>query len=378
MALQLIRFLAVILTALALVPSGVYARYLLPRLTDLTMSRKLLLPYRQRVIGDAAGRVLEIGIGSGLNLPLYSDAVEEVIGVDVSLKLLAMAERAAQRSGLRVRLLEGSAELLPSTTADKSVDTVVVTWALCSIPDARAALVEAHRVLRTNGSLRFVEHSRSPDTSVAWWQDHLTPLWRGTVFPKVMVEARRYRLRMLNACNARFLNLQLYVADASPNGITLNPATGVPTNSPAACDPNNPGGSAFVLQIGTEGGFLPKPANIPTSLPFNPVQTGAWQTRRDIGPQQLDQTAERIKGFVERELTDGHASGRHARPKRHQRRIKAGTQIGACIDFQCRVCARLCNDIEAHEHPRVWAKTRGGEPSTGSLAFVTECNRLCQ
>jgi ubiquinone/menaquinone biosynthesis C-methylase UbiE len=89
-----------------------------------------------------------------------------------------MAERAAQHRGLPVRLLEGSAEHLPSTIADKSVDTVVVTWALCSIPDASAALVEAHRVLRPNGSLRFVEHGRSPDASVAWWQDHLTPLWR--------------------------------------------------------------------------------------------------------------------------------------------------------------------------------------------------------
>jgi spore coat protein A, manganese oxidase len=67
------------------------------------------------------------------------------------------------------------------------------------------------------------------------------------------------------------LNLQLYVADASKNGITLNPATGIPTNAAAACDPNNPGGSAFVLQIGTEGGFLPKPAQIPTSVPFNPL-----------------------------------------------------------------------------------------------------------
>ena len=157
---------------------GLYARYLLPRLTDLTMSRKLLLPYRQRVIGGAAGRVLEIGIGSGLNLPLYSDAVEEVIGVDISRELLAMAERATKRRGLRVRLLEGSAEHLPSTIADKSVDTVVVTWALCSIPEVAAALVEAHRVLRPNGSLRFVEHGRSPDTSVAWWQDRLNPLWR--------------------------------------------------------------------------------------------------------------------------------------------------------------------------------------------------------
>lgn len=161
---------------------GLYARYLLPRLTDLTMGRKLLLPYRQRVIGGAAGRVLEIGIGSGLNLPLYGDTVEEVIGIDISPELLAMAERAtalrSQRRHLQVRLLEGSAERLPSAIADGSVDTVVVTWALCSIPDAAAALAEAHRVLRPNGSLRFVEHGRSPDTSVAWWQDHLTPLWR--------------------------------------------------------------------------------------------------------------------------------------------------------------------------------------------------------
>ena len=112
-----------------------YARYLLPRLTDLTMSRRLLLPYRQRVIGGAAGRVLEIGIGSGLNLPLCSDAVEEVIGVDISRELLAMAERVAQRRDLQVRLLEGSAEHLSSNIADGSVDTVVVTWALCTIPD---------------------------------------------------------------------------------------------------------------------------------------------------------------------------------------------------------------------------------------------------
>ena len=161
---------------------GLYARYLLPRLTDLTMGRKLLLPYRQRVIGGATGRVLEIGIGSGLNLPFYGDAVEEVIGIDISPELLAMAERAAvlpsQRRRLRVRLLEGSAERLPSTIANGSVDTVVVTWALCSIPDAAAALAEARRVLRRSGSLRFVEHGRSPDTSVAWWQDRLTPVWR--------------------------------------------------------------------------------------------------------------------------------------------------------------------------------------------------------
>jgi len=97
-----------------------------------------------------------------------------------------------------------------------------------------------------------------------------TMLVNGSTFPKVTVEARRYRLRMLNACNARFLNLQLFVADASPNGITLNKKTGIPTNAAAGCDPNTPG-TPSVLQIGTEGGFLPKPVNVPTNLPFNPA-----------------------------------------------------------------------------------------------------------
>jgi spore coat protein A len=95
-----------------------------------------------------------------------------------------------------------------------------------------------------------------------------TMLVNGTTYPKATVEARRYRLRLLNACNARFLNLQLYVADASPEGITLNAATGVPTNAPAGCDPNTPG-TPSVLQIGTEGGFLPKPVKVPTNVPFN-------------------------------------------------------------------------------------------------------------
>ena len=95
-------------------------------------------------------------------------------------------------------------------------------------------------------------------------------LVNGTPFPTAAVEARRYRLRLLNACNARFLNLQLYVADASPNGITLN-ALGNPTNPPALCDPNGPGTAASVLQIGTEGGFLAFPARIPTGVPFNPL-----------------------------------------------------------------------------------------------------------
>lgn len=155
---------------------GLYARYIVPRLTHLAMSQEQLRPYRERVIASATGRVLEIGVGSGLNLPLYGGAVEEVIGIDVSPEMLAMAERAvATAKPAKVRLLEGSAECLP--VDDRSIDTVVVTWALCSIPDPVAALAEARRVLRPGGSLRFVEHGLSPDNGVAKWQDRLTPLW---------------------------------------------------------------------------------------------------------------------------------------------------------------------------------------------------------
>jgi ubiquinone/menaquinone biosynthesis C-methylase UbiE len=152
-----------------------YARYLLPRLTHLAMSHGQLRPYRERVIAGATGRGLEIGIGSGLNLPLYGSAVQ-VIGIDTSPEMLAMAARAVATSKpVNVRLLEGSAERLPID--DRSIDTVVVTWALCSIPDPIAALAETRRVLRPGGSLRFVEHGRSPDPRVATWQDRLTPVW---------------------------------------------------------------------------------------------------------------------------------------------------------------------------------------------------------
>jgi ubiquinone/menaquinone biosynthesis C-methylase UbiE len=155
---------------------GIYSRYLLPRLTHLSMGQAQLRPYRARVIGGAKGRVLEIGIGTGLNLPFYGDAAEEVIGVDPSPEMLALAERAVATSSRKVTLLERSAESLPFD--NESIDTVVVTWSLCTISDPIAALAEARRVLKPGGELRFVEHGLSPDPGVRKWQDRLTPLWR--------------------------------------------------------------------------------------------------------------------------------------------------------------------------------------------------------
>ena len=152
-----------------------YRRRVLPCLVHLAMGQKPLLPFRRRVAGSAGGRVLEIGIGSGLNLPLYGAGVRAVIGLEPSPELLRMARRRAGGVRVPVELLEGSAETLPLD--DGSVDTVVTTWTLCTIADAPRALAEMRRVLKPDGAMLFVEHGRAPEPGVARWQDRLDPLW---------------------------------------------------------------------------------------------------------------------------------------------------------------------------------------------------------
>lgn len=155
---------------------GFYQNRILPLLIDLAMRQRNLAAYRNRVVPAAEGRVLEIGIGSGLNLPFYTQKAERVIGLDPSPKLLAMVRQAGRPISGLVELVEGSAEAIPLD--DRSVDTVVTTWTLCTIPDARCSLREMHRVLKPGGRLLFVEHGRSPDLRVRWWQDRLTPAWQ--------------------------------------------------------------------------------------------------------------------------------------------------------------------------------------------------------
>src|SRR5262245_5237340 len=155
---------------------GFYQEYILPLVIDLSMRQRNFTAYRSRVIPAAEGRVLEIGVGSGHNLPLYTNSVRHVIGLDPSPKLLSMARKVQSRAVPPVEFVEGSAEALP--LEDASVDTVVTTWTLCSIPDAQRALREMRRVLKPAGRLLFVEHGRAPDPNVQWWQDHLTPFWK--------------------------------------------------------------------------------------------------------------------------------------------------------------------------------------------------------
>jgi ubiquinone/menaquinone biosynthesis C-methylase UbiE len=153
-----------------------YQRHVLPHLLHLAMKQTQLAPFRQRVIGAAEGRVLEIGIGSGLNFPFYGPNVRTVIGLEPSPELLRLAQDRAASAPVPVELLEASAEAVPLDTA--SVDTVVTTWTLCTIPDAHKALAEMKRVLKPGGALLFVEHGRAPEPGVARWQDRLDPLWR--------------------------------------------------------------------------------------------------------------------------------------------------------------------------------------------------------
>ncbi|MBS0558575.1 MAG: class I SAM-dependent methyltransferase [Proteobacteria bacterium] len=152
-----------------------YQRYIIPRLTHLAMGKKQLLPFRQRVIGAAEGRVLEIGIGSGLNFPLYGGTVTSVIGLEPSSELLTMARPRAEAAVVPITLLDGTAEEIPLDSG--SIDTVVTTWTLCTIPNGAQALGEMRRVLRPAGALLFVEHGRAPEPGVARWQDRLDPLW---------------------------------------------------------------------------------------------------------------------------------------------------------------------------------------------------------
>ena len=153
-----------------------YQDHILPHLINLAMRQQGLAAYRSRIVPAAEGRVLEIGIGSGLNLPFYSQRVKHLVGLDPSPKLLAMARETARATSGSVDFIDGSAETIP--LEDHTVDTVLTTWTLCSIPDAQRSLGEMQRVLKPGGRLLFVEHGRADDANVRWRQDFLNPAWK--------------------------------------------------------------------------------------------------------------------------------------------------------------------------------------------------------
>jgi ubiquinone/menaquinone biosynthesis C-methylase UbiE len=155
---------------------GFYEKQVVPRFTDLVMRRRELAPIRARVAASLGGDVLEVVFGSGLNVPYYPPAVTRVRAVDPATIGRKLAARRVSASSVPVEYTDLDGQTLSLESA--SVDHVLTTWTLCTIPDVDRALSEIRRVLRPGGSFHFVEHGRSPDANVAGWQDRLTPIQR--------------------------------------------------------------------------------------------------------------------------------------------------------------------------------------------------------
>lgn len=156
---------------------GFYDKHILPRFINCACGTKPIMKQREKVVPRASGIVLEIGIGTGLNLPYYDDSqVERLIGLDPSEKSWELAGKRAAHLDFDVEFIGLPGEQIP--LEDASVDTVLVTYSLCTIPDPVSALHGMARVLRPGGSLYFCEHGKAPDANVCQWQDRINPFWR--------------------------------------------------------------------------------------------------------------------------------------------------------------------------------------------------------
>ncbi len=159
------------------VSRALYERYVLPHVVHAACGSKPAMQQRSRVVPVAHGRVLEIGFGSGLNLPFYDpDSVKHLWALEPSGGMHAKARRAVRRSPVDIEPIEAPAEAIPLD--NHCVDTVVITYTLCTIGDVPRALAEIRRVLKRRGDLLFCEHGAAPDRHVRWWQRHANPLWR--------------------------------------------------------------------------------------------------------------------------------------------------------------------------------------------------------
>lgn len=153
-----------------------YDRHILPVALDFACGLPMVGRQRQLIVPLAQGRVLEVGIGTGLNMRYYDkNRVTKIVGLDPALELHPLARERIAQAGLEVELLGLSAESIP--LPDASFDTVLMTYTLCTIPDPLAALREMRRVLAPGGQLLYCEHGRAPDASVQRWQERLQPLW---------------------------------------------------------------------------------------------------------------------------------------------------------------------------------------------------------
>ena len=155
---------------------NIYKKYILPRFLNFTCNLKPMRYQREKVVPLAKGDILEVGIGSGLNLPFYnSSKVNRIWGLDPSEELNEMAQKVAMKSDIEVKFLLAGAEQIP--LPDNSIDTVLITYTMCTIPEVELAIKEMRRVLKPEGEMIFCEHGKSPDDHIAKWQNKINPYW---------------------------------------------------------------------------------------------------------------------------------------------------------------------------------------------------------
>lgn len=152
---------------------GFYRDYLLPRIVERTLSSEEVQDLRRRCLAGLRGTVLEVGFGSGLNLPFYPAEVDRILAVEPSTGAKHLARERLEAAMIPVRFIGSKGEDIP--LHERSVDGAVTTWTLCTVPDVQQALSEIRRVLKPGGCLHFMEHGRADDPSVARWQDRLNP-----------------------------------------------------------------------------------------------------------------------------------------------------------------------------------------------------------
>ena len=155
---------------------GFYDKHILPHFLNCACGSKPIKYQREKVVPMAEGLVLEVGIGSGLNIPYYDAAkVDKILGLDPSEELNRMALKVAEDKGIPVEFILSGAEAMP--LPDNHVDTVLVTFTMCTIPEVAAANKEMLRVLKPGGKMIFCEHGLAPDTNVYKWQSRIDPIW---------------------------------------------------------------------------------------------------------------------------------------------------------------------------------------------------------
>ncbi len=206
---------------------GLYAKYIFPHILEYVMSSSILVDCRKDTLSEAKGEILEIGFGTGMNLPYYPENIRRITGVDINTNIHSQAEKRLKSSPIKVDYHTVSAELLPFPS--QTFDTVVSTFTLCSIKNIHQAVSEIARVLRPNGRFFFAEHGLSPDYRVQKWQHRLNPINKAL---SCGCNLNRNIKELVESCDLMILKLDQFYLKKTPKifgymykGIaTINPS----------------------------------------------------------------------------------------------------------------------------------------------------------